>query len=55
MQCELLQEEVTDEECNKCWDEQMKELAKEYEAHRLLIGEPQTITHEDCKKENVVT
>ncbi len=51
--CELLQEEVTDEACAKCWQDQMGELAKEFEVHRLLVGEPRTITHEDCKKENL--
>lgn len=51
--CELLQVEITDEECAKCWQDQMAELAREYEAHRLTVGEPRTIIHEDCKKENI--
>lgn len=55
MFCELLQEKVTAEECTKCWQDQMEELAREYEAHRLTVGKPRTITHEDCKKENVNT
>lgn len=52
MFCELLQVKVTVEVCDKCWHDQMEELAKEYEANRLLVGEPRTITHDDCKKEN---
>lgn len=52
--CELLQAEVTNEECTKCWKEQMSELAKEYEANRLLVGGPRTITREECKDENLI-
>ncbi len=54
MFCELLQEDITDEACTTCWDEQMYELAKEYMAHRLVADVPRTITHEDCKKENLL-
>lgn len=54
MFCELLQEEVTDEECTKCWDEQMQELVKEFAGCCLLVGKPRTIAHEDCKKENIL-
>jgi len=54
MFCELLQEEVTAEECAKCWQDQMEELAKEYEARRLLVGGPRTITHQECKDENLI-
>lgn len=52
--CELLQEEITDEVCTKCWQDQMEELAKEYEANRLTIGKPRTIEHSDCKRENLI-
>lgn len=52
MFCELLQAEVTAEECAKCWRDQMEEITREYEANRLLVGQPRTITHEACKKEN---
>ena len=52
MFCELLQEEVDDELCTKCWHDQIKEIANEYEANKLLVGAPRTVTHEDCKREN---
>lgn len=54
MWCELLNEEVTAEACAECWDSQMKELAEEFEARRLLVGKPRTITHNDCTKENIL-
>lgn len=53
MFCELLQETVTDGACDKCWADQMEELAKEFEVHRLLVGGPRTITHDECKRENL--
>lgn len=54
MFCEMLQEEITDEVCTQCWKDLMIELTREWEANRLLVGAPQTITREDCKKENIL-
>lgn len=56
MFCELLQEELTTEECTKCWQDQMEELAKEFEEHSLLLtgGPICTITHAECKRENIL-
>ncbi len=54
MFCELLQEELEAEECTECWKTQMNELAKEGEANRLIVGKPRTITHQECKDENII-
>ena len=54
MFCELLQEKVNDEQCKQCWEATMDELAREYEANRLFVGKPRTITHEICRTENIL-
>lgn len=54
MYCELLQAQITESECTKCWEDQQEEIAKEFEVRSLFCDKPRTITHEMCRTENIL-